>query len=144
MNDSTHTDEQANSVAGELSKSDGTFGRFRLWFGLFGGAVAWTIHLMLGYAIAEFGCVSSFRDARFLGITGVAWAILTMTALTLILAVGALWVAWRSKRLLLTEIREQEEEPDEFMPQAGWITSLVFVAIIVAQTVPVLYYLRSC
>lgn len=144
MNDSTQSNERAHFAAGEVSKTNGQSSRFRLWFGLFGGAVAWTIHLLLGYGIAEFGCVSSFRHARFLGIAGVAWGILAMTALTLILAVGALLVAWRSKQSLLAEIRQQEEEPEEFMTRAGWITSVVFIAIIVAQTLPVLYYLRSC
>jgi hypothetical protein len=143
MYDSMENNKRADS-AGEVSNPVAPVSRFRLWFGLFGGAVAWTVHFLAAYAIAEFGCVSSFRDARFLGITGVAWGILAITALTLVLAVGGLEIARRSKRLLLVEVHEDEDEPEAFMARAGWITSVVFVAIIVAQTVPVLYYLRSC
>lgn len=145
MNESMENSKRADLAAGEISKPIAPIGRFRLWFGLLGGAVAWTIHLLFAYAIAEFGCVSPFREARFLGITGVAWGILTLTALTLILAVGGLEIARRSKRLLVeTHEDEDEDEPEAFMARAGWITSVVFVAIIVAQTLPVLYYLRSC
>jgi hypothetical protein len=144
MNDSSGSSERADSAAAGVATPTAPASRFRLWFGLFGGAVAWTIHFLAAYAIAEFGCVSSFRDARFLGITGVAWGILAITALTLVLAVGALLIARRSERLLLAETREKEDEPEDFMVRVGLITSVVFVAIIVAQTLPVLYYLRSC
>lgn len=145
MNESMGSNnERVDSAAGEVSKAIAPVSRFRLWFGLFGGAVAWTIHLLAAYAIAEFGCVSSFREARFLGITGVAWGILALTVLTLILAVGGLLIARRSDRLLREEILQKEDDPEAFMANVGWITSVVFVAIIVAQTLPVLYYLRSC
>lgn len=144
MNDSMASSERADSAAAPGATLNGEASRFRLWFGVLGGAVAWTIHLLAAYAIAEFGCVSAFRDARFLGITGVAWAILALSVVTFVLAVGALLIARRSQRLLLAEIREKEDEPEEFMARVGFITSVVFVAIIVAQTVPVLYYLRSC
>jgi hypothetical protein len=144
MNDSTENCERINVAAGEGAKTTGAVNRFRLWFGVFGGAVAWTIHMLLAYGIAEFGCVSSFRDARFLGITGVAWLILVMSALTLVLAVVALLIARRSERLLLADLRGQDDDADEFMARVGLVTSVVFVAIIVAQTLPVLYYLRSC
>jgi hypothetical protein len=144
MNDWTESNQPADSAAGAVPKTTGEVSRFRLWFGLLAGAVAWTIHFLVAYAIAEFGCVSSFRDARFLGITGVAWGILALTVLTLILAVGGLLIARRSERLLMAEFGEKEDEPEAFMAHVGWITSVVFVAIIVAQTLPVLYYLRSC
>jgi hypothetical protein len=53
-------------------------------------------------------------------------------------------IARRSERVLLADVRDREDEPEEFMARVGLITSLVFVAIIVAQTLPVLYYLTSC
>lgn len=118
--------------------------RWRLWFGLLGGAVAWTVHLLVAYAVAEFGCVSPFRDTRFLGITGVAWLIIAISVITLVLSVLAMAIARRCERILLADVRDREDEPEEFMARVGLITSVVFVAIIVVQTVPVLYYLRSC
>jgi hypothetical protein len=144
MNNTTENRERIDLEAGEGSKTTGAVSRFWLWFGVFGGAVAWTIHMLLAYGIAEFGCVSSFRDARFLGITGVAWLILATSALTLVLAVAALLIARRSERLLLADLRGRDDDADEFMARVGLVTSVVFVAIIVAQTLPVLYYLRSC
>ena len=43
--------------------------RGALWFGLFGGAIAWTVHLMFAYAAAEFGCIGRLGERGYLGIT---------------------------------------------------------------------------
>jgi hypothetical protein len=145
MNESTESYERVESATGNGPRLADEVARWRLWVGLLGGAIAWTIHLLVAYAVAEFGCVSqTFRDVRFLGITGVAWLILGISAFTLVLAVVATMIARRSERVLLADVRDREDEPEEFMARVGLITSLVFVAIIVAQTLPVLYYLTSC
>lgn len=121
--------------------------RFRLWFGVLGGAVAWTVHLLVSYAIAEFGCVSPFRDVRFLNVTGVAWlGILTSLAM-LAVAVAATLVALRIKRRMVGSedaIRYEAEDGRVFMARTGVLTSGLFVFIILVQALPFLYYLRSC
>ncbi len=144
MNEQTESNALAGAPADAVSDTTGEVSRLQLWCGLYGGAIAWTLHLLAAYAIAEFGCVSSFRDARFLGITGVAWGILAVTALTLILGAGSLWISRRSQRLLLAEFGEKEDDPEVFLAHIGWICSVVFFGIILAQAVPVLYYMRSC
>jgi hypothetical protein len=40
-----------------------------LWFTLWSGAVAWLLHLLLVYGIAEFGCGSGLGDRQVLGIS---------------------------------------------------------------------------
>lgn len=45
----------------------------RLWFGVMGGAVAWFLHFVLAYLIAEFGCVNGWGEVHWLGLSAVAW-----------------------------------------------------------------------
>lgn len=56
----------------------------RLWFGAFGGLVAWSAHLVLGYFLITAACVDG--ESRLGGTAGLNAAFL---ALTLLLAVVA-------------------------------------------------------
>ena len=76
--------------------------RASLWFGLFGGAIAWTIHFMSAYAVAEFGCVGKVGERIYWNISLVAWLELALTALALLVAAAATAVAYRSQRRLLS------------------------------------------
>ena len=125
--------------------SEAGVGRGRLWFGLLGGPVAWTAHLMLAYAIAEFGCLSAFGRRTLLGLTAVTWGLLVVSAATLAVAVVAALVARRS--------REQAPEPGDpnadgppkgYVAAAGLYLSGFSAFVIAVQTVPIFYYLRDC
>jgi hypothetical protein len=74
--------------------------RGALWFGLFGGALAWTVHLMLAYVAAEFGCVGRLGERGYLGISMVAWLELALTVATTLASGAATVVAYRSHRRL--------------------------------------------
>lgn len=150
-NDVAEQPEQpaAGGSGGVLEPTAGPEGvnRFLLWFGVLGGAVAWTAHLLLAYAIAEFGCVSPFGQLRWMGITAVAWSVIAVSLLTLLVAVAATWVSQRSARRLVgssTAADYESADPRVFMARTGRITSGLFVFIILVQTLPVLYYLRNC
>src|SRR5919106_5097952 len=84
-----------STVAREVQVSRGA-----LWFGLFGGAAAWTVHLMLAYAAAEFGCVGRLGERGYLGVSMVAWLELALTVATTLAASAATVVAYRSHRRL--------------------------------------------
>lgn len=114
--------------------------RRALWFGLLGGAVAWLVHLLLAYVIAEFGCLSPLATHTLLGVTAVAWMLLAATLVTLAGAVAATLVALRSDRRL----RDHHEFAGAYMARLGLITSGLFVFIILVQSLPIFYYLSSC
>jgi hypothetical protein len=120
-------------------------GRGRLWFGLLGGPVAWTAHLMLAYAIAEFGCVGSAPHSTLLGLTAVTWGVLAVSAATLAAAVAATLVAHRSR-----ERAPEPADPNADGPPAGYLAgaglylSGFSAFVILVQSVPILYYLRDC
>lgn len=132
---------------GRQLNEPGQGGDFLLWFGVLGSAVAWLVHLLLSYGIAEFGCVSPFREVRLAGLTGVAWLEIGASVLTLGLAVVSTWIAQRSRRRLVgegdAEIYESSD-PRVFMARTGTLTGRLFVFIILVQTLPILYYLRDC
>jgi hypothetical protein len=130
------------------AKLEPPVGRGTLMFGALGGAVAWLLHLLAAYLIAEFGCIANLGEVYFLGLTGVAWLILLASFLTLGLALASTAVALVThRRMGLHEHQDTGADTlgnARYLARAGWITSLLFVLIILAQTIPIFYYLRSC
>lgn len=118
-----------------------------LWFGVLGGAIAWLVHLMLSYGIAEFGCVSQFHELRFLGFTAVAWLEVGVSLLTLAVAIAATLIARRNTSYFSGEVeaaRVESGDPRVFMARSGMLSSGIFAFIIAVQALPILFYLRDC
>lgn len=123
-----------------------------LWFGFLGGAVAWTAHLLLAYLFAEFGCVGELRERFIFGLAAPAAVITFVTVVLLLTAVLATLVAYRAaKRMGLsiigsTEIEEQKRQAGAaiYLARAGVMMSGLFVFVILVQSLPIVYFLRSC
>ena len=128
---------------------DRRVGRFALWFGLLGGAVAWLIHFLAAYAISEFGCVAEWGDRLWMGISVAAWLLIAMTAATTALAAAALLTAHWVRRRIGGSV---EDLPDSegivasapYMAYIGWVLSVLSLVIILVQSVPILYWLEDC
>jgi hypothetical protein len=119
--------------------------RAALWFGLLGGAIAWTLHLVFAYVIAEFGCVGRTTRQEYLGITQVAWLELALTAGTTLAAVAATAVAFRhNRRLRSREANDANVAAERDTAWTGVLTSGTFTFIIVFESIPILYYLHGC
>ena len=119
--------------------------RRALWFGLFGGAVAWTAHLMFAYGVAEFGCVGRLGEHGSLGISMVAWLEVGLTVATTMAAAAATVVAYRSHRRLRSDEAENAASAAErHIAWAGFLTSGTFTFIILFESIPILYYLHRC
>jgi hypothetical protein len=112
-------------------------GRGALWFGLFGGAIAWTIHLTLAYAAAEFGCASGLGERRWQGLSMVAWMELALTAATALAAGAATMAAWASHRRL-------HAAAEKYAARIGLLTSGAFTFIILFESIPILFYWNGC
>ena len=118
--------------------------RFKLWFGLLGGAVAWLAHLMLAYAIAEFGCLGGLGHVYFLGITVVAWLVIVVSVATLLVAVVSTLVAYRCERRLRVGPAIEDRAGEADVARAGWITSGLSALVIFVESLPIFYYLHHC
>lgn len=122
-------------AAQHQSAPDGRQVRGRLWFGLLGGAGAWLAHLLLSYAVAEFGCVSGLHQYQWLGISLVAWILLAISLLTASVAAAAT----RS-----IPAPAEESSPEGHLGRMGCLSSGSFFAVIVVESIPILYYLSRC
>jgi hypothetical protein len=122
------------------------FGGLSPWFSLLGGGVAWTFHIMSCYVIAEFGCLLPARNYFLLGITGVAWMLIAASLASIAMAGAAAYVAWRGEQATPDIIPGQTDQahPDQYIVRVGIIMNLIFIFIIVAQSVPILFFYRVC
>lgn len=123
--------------------------RKKIGFGLIGGGLAWLVHLLLTYGIAEFGCPSRHGDWTFLGITGVAWMLLGASAGTIPIALAATWVSHRRQQVLRREALDKIENEEDIgseltLARIGFLSSLIFAVTILVQTIPIFFFLQSC
>jgi hypothetical protein len=114
-----------------------------LAFGYLGGGIAWLLHLLASYAIAEFGCARG-EPLRFAGITTVAWLLIGVTTVLLLVAVSSALVSARLRPPQRGGEAESAISSRAYLARSGAIMSSVFLLIILAQTVPILFYLESC
>ncbi len=116
-------------------------------FNLIGGGVAWLLHLLLAYLIAEFGCLRGWGDLHLMGITLVAWLVLFISVLTLGLAGVAIFISWRTGAKLRSVPGDGEDigaRAKGFTARAGLITNGLFFFVILVESIPILYFLRVC
>jgi hypothetical protein len=120
--------------------------RSAIWFGVLGGAAAWTLHLLLAYLIAEFGCVSGRDAGAVAGIALPAFMLLVMSLLMLTMAVAAALAAGLTLRRLdkRGDVGERRPATERAMARIGLFASALFAFIILVQSVPILFYLRGC
>jgi hypothetical protein len=114
------------------------------WFVFLGGAIAWLLHLLAAYAVAEFGCVAGWGE--FLGQPLVVWLILGLTAPLLAIACLALLVGYRyERRFANQEPRGLEaQDPGVALVRYGVVANALFILTILAETLPVFFFLRGC
>lgn len=120
--------------------------RSSLWVGLFGGAITWTVHFMAAYAIAEFGCVGGLGERRYGNISLVAWMELAVTVAAFLIAAAATAVAYRNQIYLRSRAQSLTGSLDveRYTARAGFYTSGVFSFVILFESIPIYFYLRSC
>jgi hypothetical protein len=107
---------------------------------LLGGAVAWTLHLVFAYVIAEFGILSGFVERQWAGLDAVSWLLIGWSAAMLALAASAVRAAGS-----LPDDAGHGDETDRtvrFCAGFGRASNLVFLVIIAVQTIPIFYFLR--
>jgi hypothetical protein len=118
---------------------------WRRWFAFLGAGVAWTFHLLSIYAIGEFGCVSGWHRATYMGISAVAWMILISSVAMLCVAGAAAFVGYKdAKRDEHADIPPGEDEGGRYLSWFGFILSAIFALIILVETLPVFAYLDGC
>lgn len=116
-----------------------------LWFGLFGGAAAWSLQLLASYALVAHGCYPDAEPMAMPVVPGLKTLVLGTGAAALAVALLAGGSAWRSWRATQHEDESRHDPQHEagagrmrFMALAGMLLSAVFVLGIVMNVVPLL------
>lgn len=120
----------ATAVSGEGEQQETPerrAGGFALWFAALGGAVAWTVHLMLAWLFTELPCRQAHRVVLGLTITGDATV---LTVVPGVVAVLALVVSLRAGRALREPVGRREARA-KFMATVGaWMNGLAILMIV--------------
>ena len=129
----------------KMSATAESASRLRIWFVLFGGGVAWTAHLLLAYALAEFGCIAGLgHRSGPMGISELSWALLGVSALMVALAVWALVISFALRRLHDDAAETDEGLTAGYIARFGVVTNSVFLLVILVQSLPIFFYLGQC
>jgi hypothetical protein len=115
-------------------------------FSLFGPAVAWFVHLVASAIVAEWGCIAGMGAQHLLGISIVAWLVFSLSIATVLFSVLAIVSAGKLKRALLNHeaTHTKEATSSAFLIEVAWLSGWLFVLIILAQTIPILYFFGGC
>lgn len=121
--------------------------RLALWFGVLGGAIAWAMHLVLAYLIAEFGCETETDAIVYRGIMLPAWMLLGQSALMITVSSASIVsaaICLRRVRRIDPDAATVQTESQRHLARAGVVSGGLFTFIIAVQTIPVFFYLSSC
>ncbi len=110
-----------------------------LWFGLFGGAAAWAVHLLSASAIAEWGYYAGLSQVKWLGLNAIEWLILGVTATTLAISAVATCVAYRAAERVRRTDGGEVRNTCLFLIYVGIAASGTFMFIILAQSIPLIF-----
>ena len=120
-----------------------------LWFGLFGGPVAWSVQTLVNLPVASHGCYPTLSplEAPITGVRGIAFFV---SLLALVVCVAAAAVSFRSWLRLRGEhqqgsgrgsehtpaaaLAETGEGRTRFMALCGVLTSLTFLVLSLVHT----------
>ena len=95
-------------------------GYFRLWFGYFGGAVAWTVMHLVSYLWASVACGT--RAEILLHST---------TVVTSLVTIAAIWVCYGNLKML-QDLEPRSPGVFRFMLYSGLFLNLIFLLTILA------------
>jgi len=121
----------------------------RLWIGVWGGGIAWTVHFLTAALIAEWGCLTGLSAWSLWGMSAVAWSIILVSIAMALVALVVTWVAY-SEVLRLNALSDEKSDLYDrlgnrrFMARTGFAASAFFLLIIVVQSLPILFYLSEC
>lgn len=118
--------------------------RIQIWFAFLGGAGAWILHFMGGYAISEGFCRSDFASASLLGPSVMHWCLALLTLLALVITFGALWMARRQHLASLARVSRRHGDVLLFMSRSSMISNSLFLLFILAESIPIVILGGTC
>ncbi|TLD71368.1 hypothetical protein FEM03_07505 [Phragmitibacter flavus] len=96
------------------------------------------MQLLLLWVAAEFGCEGSWAKQGLGGVTGVAWLVVVASV---ILMAKVVWIIRLSEQI---ERGGGDRETMTFVARVGKTGNGLFLLVMMAQMVPVWFFLRDC
>jgi hypothetical protein len=110
-----------------------------------GTSILWFLAFIYSWALAEFGCQSTPADISWRGVGAVAWFQLGGRGILILANIGLIYYAYKVK----SEYARQDQQNETaamnfFLAKSGFIASLILLAVMLVETVPVFYFLNIC
>jgi hypothetical protein len=120
-----------------------------LWFGIFGGPVAWSIQTLVNLPVASHGCYPALAPlgAPIIGVRGIAFAVSLFALAVCVAAAGVSFRGWirlraehqegsgrGSEHTPAAALTETGEGRTRFMALCGVLTSLTFLVLSLTLT----------
>lgn len=120
----------APAPALSVPSGSGETGRLSLWLAVGAGALAWSAHLLVSYALVGVACA-----------TGLAWILHAVTLLTFLVTVTGGWVClrtwWRCRREAGAGPRGLSADYQAYMGLGGTLLNALFAFVILLEGLPV-------
>jgi len=140
----------ALGVDSHPSPHRGRVPRWRLWLGLFGAPLCWSVQTLVDYAFVAHGCFpgASPRAEPLLGVRALSVGV-DLAALAAALACTLVALAsWRAthgeKEGTPHHLLDNAEGRSRFMAASGFVLGLIFLVAIVVASMPVLFFSTPC
>jgi hypothetical protein len=117
--------------------------RWALAIAFLGPALAWTAHLLLSWAIAEWGGITGWLPELVFGIKARVWLLIAVTGLTLVAAIASTLIGHACRRRLKSDPRHDAHDAANFIARTGVLHGWLFVFIIAGESLPILFYLQT-
>ncbi len=111
----------------------------QLWLSLATGAVIWSLHLVVSYALTSLACEHGLLQMPWGTYTASRWVVIGLTVLAAAAVSYALFIAYRDWQHLLQTNGESEDEPGgrfRFMAFLGVTLNGIFLLGIVVSLIP--------
>jgi DUF917 family protein len=140
------TSKVLGGSVGHPSPARGAVGLVSLWFGLGGGAAAWSVLTIVNYAIASQQCYPRMAPLALpmMGARNLSMVLFATSGAAIVIGVIATIVAFRSWRRTSNEsggsthwALETGEGRTRFMAVSGLMASAVFLLAIIVETISI-------
>jgi hypothetical protein len=120
-------DERASTQAGLRDDAGTPAPRTVLW-ALLGGAVVWSLHLLVSYVLLAYACTTAWR-------AGVRPALAAVSAVAVVLTVWSGWTAWRRWHIAREIDRPEDDAWDARMGERTARVSFLMVVGLISAVV---------
>lgn len=125
------------------AKAAGAVGRLALGVALLGAPLAWTIHFLLSWGIAEWSGLSGTLTNTILGVTSRAWLLIGVSIVAVAIGLASTFIAhWCVRRLKPLEA-DATGTAAWFVARTGVVNGYLFTFVVAVESLPIFYYLRD-